>query len=219
MPFCCETITPIEQDIVLLMSSILWSSLSLRRYINTFLHYMLFVSDRRLRLYVTRVLVFRTFSPSYQSLGCDQMETKLGDTSKVNQNRLNDEVPVAEQWIPVPSPSATTLISPSRNDGKKAVSTPIMLVSNGSDNGAPNTFMLQPAQELNRVTPSGTEVSVVDKYNIGFSPVDIHGRVLLDLKKTGGWRAALFIFGTDLIFSESFQSEPEQHRNKQIVHL
>ena len=174
---------------------------------------MLGVFDRLLRLYVTRDLVSRILSPSYQNLGCDQMETKIGDTFKVNQGRLNDEVPVAEQWIPVPSPSATTPISPSRNDGKKTVTTPIMCVSNGSDNAAPNTFMLQPAQELKRVTSSGSEVSVVDKYNIGFSPVDIHGRVLLNLTKTGGWRAALFIFGTDLIFGESVQNKPEQHRN------
>jgi hypothetical protein len=35
----------------------------------------------------------------------------------------------------------------------------------------------------------------VDKFSIGYTPVDIRGRPLLDLSKTGGWRAAFFIFG------------------------
>jgi len=37
--------------------------------------------------------------------------------------------------------------------------------------------------------------STIDKFNIGFTPVDLRGRPLLDLSNTGGWRAALFIFG------------------------
>lgn len=36
-----------------------------------------------------------------------------------------------------------------------------------------------------------------DKYNIGFTPVNIHGRPILDTTGTGGWRAALFVFGTN----------------------
>ncbi|KAH8965622.1 hypothetical protein BDL97_04G126600, partial [Sphagnum fallax] len=34
---------------------------------------------------------------------------------------------------------------------------------------------------------------------IGFSPVDVRGRPLLDLSKTGGWRAAFFIFGMSIL--------------------
>jgi peptide/histidine transporter 3/4 len=37
----------------------------------------------------------------------------------------------------------------------------------------------------------------VDKFSIGYTPVDIRGRPLLDLSKTGGWRAAFFIFGNE----------------------
>jgi hypothetical protein len=36
------------------------------------------------------------------------------------------------------------------------------------------------------------------KFCIGFSPVDVRGRPLLDLSKTGGWRAAFFIFGMSI---------------------
>jgi peptide/histidine transporter 3/4 len=39
--------------------------------------------------------------------------------------------------------------------------------------------------------------STIDKFNIGFTPVDLRGRPLLDLSNTGGWRAALFIFGNE----------------------
>jgi hypothetical protein len=38
-------------------------------------------------------------------------------------------------------------------------------------------------------------ITILDKFSIGFSPVDIHGRPFLDLSNTGGWRAAFFIFG------------------------
>jgi hypothetical protein len=38
-------------------------------------------------------------------------------------------------------------------------------------------------------------ITILDKFSIGFSPVDIHGRPLLDLSNTGGWQAAFFIFG------------------------
>ncbi|KAJ7548755.1 hypothetical protein O6H91_07G025600 [Diphasiastrum complanatum] len=37
----------------------------------------------------------------------------------------------------------------------------------------------------------------IDKWAIGFAPVDRHGRPLTDLSSTGGWLAALFIFGTE----------------------
>jgi hypothetical protein len=37
------------------------------------------------------------------------------------------------------------------------------------------------------------------KFCIGFSPVDVRGRPLLDLSKTGGWRAAFFIFGMSIL--------------------
>jgi hypothetical protein len=43
--------------------------------------------------------------------------------------------------------------------------------------------------------PAASTIDVVDKFNIGFTPVDLRGRPLLDLSNTGGWRAALFIFG------------------------
>ncbi len=37
------------------------------------------------------------------------------------------------------------------------------------------------------------------KFCMGFSPVDVRGRPLLDLSKTGGWRAAFFIFGMSIL--------------------
>ncbi|CAK9225060.1 unnamed protein product [Sphagnum jensenii] len=43
------------------------------------------------------------------------------------------------------------------------------------------------------------------KFCIGFSPVDVRGRPLLDLSKTGGWRAAFFIFGMSKITKPSSQ--------------
>ncbi len=43
--------------------------------------------------------------------------------------------------------------------------------------------------------PAALTIDVIDKFNIGFTPVDLPGRPLLDLSNTGGWRAALFIFG------------------------
>jgi hypothetical protein len=43
--------------------------------------------------------------------------------------------------------------------------------------------------------PAASTIDVIDKFNIGFTPVDLRGRPLLDLSNTGGWRAALFIFG------------------------
>lgn len=36
-------------------------------------------------------------------------------------------------------------------------------------------------------------------YTAGSTPVDIHGKSIVDLSKTGGWIAAFFIFGTDYI--------------------
>ena len=33
-------------------------------------------------------------------------------------------------------------------------------------------------------------------YTAGSTPVDIHGKSIVDLSKTGGWIAAFFIFGT-----------------------
>ncbi len=43
--------------------------------------------------------------------------------------------------------------------------------------------------------PAALTIDIIDKFNIGFTPVDLQGRPLLDLSNTGGWRAALFIFG------------------------
>jgi hypothetical protein len=43
--------------------------------------------------------------------------------------------------------------------------------------------------------PAASTINVIDKFNIGFTPVDLRGRPILDLSNTGGWRAALFIFG------------------------
>ncbi|CAM6059996.1 unnamed protein product [Sphagnum tenellum] len=45
--------------------------------------------------------------------------------------------------------------------------------------------------------PAASTIDVIDKFNIGFTPVDLRGRPLLDLSNTGGWRAALFIFGSE----------------------
>lgn len=36
-------------------------------------------------------------------------------------------------------------------------------------------------------------------YTGGTTPVDIHGKPIPDLSKTGGWIAALFIFGKQLL--------------------
>lgn len=57
--------------------------------------------------------------------------------------------------------------------------------------------MLHPSdQELKQKLPTAaSEVGNINRFDIGFAPVDIHGKLLLDLKNTGGWRAALFIFG------------------------
>jgi len=35
-------------------------------------------------------------------------------------------------------------------------------------------------------------------YTAGSTPVDIHGKSIVDLSKTGGWIAAFFIFGTSI---------------------
>ncbi|CAK9872905.1 unnamed protein product [Sphagnum jensenii] len=45
--------------------------------------------------------------------------------------------------------------------------------------------------------PAASTIDVIDKFNIGFTPVDLRGRPLLDLSNTGGWRAASFIFGNE----------------------
>jgi hypothetical protein len=42
-------------------------------------------------------------------------------------------------------------------------------------------------------------VTTSHKFCIGFSPVDLRGRPLLDLSNTGGWRAAFFIFGMSIL--------------------
>jgi hypothetical protein len=111
------------------------------------------------------------------------------------------EVPVAEKWIPVPSPLATKYpLSPSPNDAKKTISTsePHLAMSSGSEKqDTGSTFMLHPSdQELKQKLPTAaSEVGNINRFDIGFAPVDIHGKLLLDLKNTGGWRAALFIFG------------------------
>lgn len=114
---------------------------------------------------------------------------------------VHHEVPVAEKWIPVPSPSATKLpLSPSANEAKKTISTsaPHLATSSGSEKqDTGRTFMLQLSdQELKQKLPTvPSEAYHINKFDIGFAPVDIHGKLLLDLKNTGGWRAALFIFG------------------------
>jgi hypothetical protein len=35
--------------------------------------------------------------------------------------------------------------------------------------------------------PAASTIDVVDKFNIGFTPVDLQGRPLLDLSNTRGW--------------------------------
>jgi hypothetical protein len=49
------------------------------------------------------------------------------------------------------------------------------------------------------VVPTTTTTTTSHKFCIGFSPVDVRGRPLLDLSKTGGWRAAFFIFGISIL--------------------
>lgn len=39
-------------------------------------------------------------------------------------------------------------------------------------------------------------------YVVGTTPVNIKGKPIEDLSKTGGWLAAFFIFGNDLFYEE-----------------
>ncbi|KAJ7550068.1 hypothetical protein O6H91_07G081600 [Diphasiastrum complanatum] len=50
-------------------------------------------------------------------------------------------------------------------------------------------------------TPAPVEHGTLEKnekWKIGFAPVDIHGRQLLDLSNKGGWKACIFIFGNEV---------------------
>lgn len=103
----------------------------------------------------------------------------------------------AEQWIPVMSPSATKPLSASAIK-TAGMNSPVLSIPDGcSDKTASSDmFVLHPSVQDHKRRSVPSETCEVDKFNIGFAPVDIHGKLLLDLKNTGGWRAALFIFGT-----------------------
>jgi hypothetical protein len=110
--------------------------------------------------------------------------------------------PAAEQWIPVSSPSATKPMSPAAAKELNKTAANVGAVANNVSGGkaaAPDTFMLLPSVQDNKPlnpTTVASETCGVDKLNIGYAPVDIRGKLLVDMKNTGGWRAALFIFGT-----------------------
>lgn len=111
--------------------------------------------------------------------------------------RLHQE----EQWIPVVSPSSAKSLSPAPKDLTKTAvmnSSVLSSPSRCSDNMAStDIFLLHPSVGNRKPTPVPSATIEVDKFHIGFAPVDIRGRLLLDLKNTGGWRAALFIFGNE----------------------
>ena len=136
------------------------------------------------------------------------MEKNSGqvDTDNCGQTPQTTQVQSPEQWVPVSSPSATKPMSPAVKDLNKTATmyAPVGAAADEHSGkpAAPETFMLLPSvqdtQSLNTTVGKtvSSETCGIDKLNIGYAPVDIRGKLLLDLKNTGGWRAALFIFGT-----------------------
>ncbi|KAG0556445.1 hypothetical protein KC19_11G054600 [Ceratodon purpureus] len=137
------------------------------------------------------------------------MEKNSGqvDTDNCGQTPQTTQVQSPEQWVPVSSPSATKPMSPAAKDLNKTATmyAPVGAAADEHSGkpAAPETFMLLPSvqdtQSLNTTVGKtvSSETCGIDKLNIGYAPVDIRGKLLLDLKNTGGWRAALFIFGNE----------------------
>lgn len=135
--------------------------------------------------------------------GTGQASTE--DCSDTSHRTSLVQLKPAEQWVPVSSPSATTPVSPARKELNKSATTygPVVAVADGYSGkaAAPDTFMLLPSvQDHKLITTASSGTCDVDNLNIGYAPVDIRGKLLLDMKNTGGWRAALFIFGTIHVF-------------------
>ena len=110
-----------------------------------------------------------------------------------------------DRWVPVLSPTVTKPMSPAAKGLNKTETVEAVADAFfGRAAVTDHTFMLPPnsvqEHKLNTTVSSET-CHVHDKFNIGYAPVDIRGKLLLDLKNTGGWRAALFIFGTMSGFS------------------
>lgn len=127
-------------------------------------------------------------------------DTGQADTAEDHSHKSPVQLQQAEQWIPVSSPTATIPLSPAAKDLNKmaSINSPFLSIPGGCSDkmASPDIFMLHPSVQDQKRTPLSFETFEVDKFNIGYAPVDIHGKLLLDLKNTGGWRAAFFIFGT-----------------------
>nr|XP_024361455.1 protein NRT1/ PTR FAMILY 8.2-like isoform X2 [Physcomitrium patens]PNR30826.1 hypothetical protein PHYPA_027142 [Physcomitrium patens] len=108
---------------------------------------------------------------------------------------------VSYQWIPVSSPSVTKPYSPAAAGSKKTTeedASSAQCIDEISDKApAADSSMVHATYDHKRVAPHSLKMHGVDKLNIGFAPVDLRGNLLLDLKNTGGWRAAFFIFGNE----------------------
>lgn len=65
----------------------------------------------------------------------------------------------------------------------------------GSQQGTPITSMNRKKLAIYFIESEDRRMAFGRGYTAGSTPVDIHGKSIVDLSKTGGWIAAFFIFG------------------------
>ncbi|RDY14767.1 Protein NRT1/ PTR FAMILY 6.1, partial [Mucuna pruriens] len=68
----------------------------------------------------------------------------------------------------------------------------------GSLQGTPGTSMNRKKLAIYFIESEDRRMTFGRGYTAGSTPVDIHGKSIVDLSKTGGWIAAFFIFGNEM---------------------
>ncbi|KOM28480.1 hypothetical protein LR48_Vigan549s003500 [Vigna angularis] len=77
-------------------------------------------------------------------------------------------------------------------------STEIKSPAESSFEGTPDTSMNRKKLAIYFIESEDRRMAFGRGYTAGSTPVDIHGKSIVDLSKTGGWIAAFFIFGNEM---------------------
>lgn len=72
----------------------------------------------------------------------------------------------------------------------------------GSQQGTPGNSLRRKKLAIYFIESEDRRMAFGRGYTAGSTPVDIHGKSIVDLSKTGGWIAAFFIFGIYIIMCQ-----------------